>query len=582
MKIINKSAVCLIIATTIICRTTFMDISFAAGPAIIAYALMVNTLNIYLIVPAAVGMITYIPKGPDPIAYIISMIACGLVFAAIRKVRLSLWQRGVIAAACNITTTAIYRFVTGTVYLTDPAMLLTEGGIIIALVYIYNAFYTAVQSAPDRDASSFEASQELSLAAFACIILMAAFGLGLKAILWMVLAFLVLWALSCLDAGSTLVVALVGGLVAAALGEAQWGHMATLLLGAVAASFAKDRGVIIKAAVFISACKAAGTIDSGVVLGIDTVSIILPAIIFTGLYLKFGKKMRRCIMLFSAGRKEGEEELSEYTDSILKDRISLISDMAELYSTYLDSRALLAGQFNVTCQIIENIRQNLGRSGRREAKKDGDKLSVEIAVSQRAATGIINGDCSGWQDIGEGKVAMILSDGMGKGKKAAAESLMVTKTMLGLLKLGVTAELALKTINTIMITKEDDDSYATLDMVIIDKRICKARFYKIGAAPTLIRRKSNVEEVKLSEVPLGIVNGLKIRYVEVSLKKDDRIIMMSDGVSDIGGRIGIKDMVASIKSKAPETMSDILVNKAADSYIGVEKDDMTVMVARII
>ena len=231
-------------------------------------------------------------------------------------------------------------------------------------------------------------------------------------------------------------------------------------------------------------------------------------------------------------------------------------------------------------------------AGSRSAlSSDREKFSVDIAVSQCAASGAINGDCCGWQEIGDGKIAMVVSDGMGKGKKAAAESLMVTKTIMSLLKSGVTTDLTLKMINTVMLMKDDEDSYATVDLIIVDKRSGKAKFYKIGAAPTLIRRREQVEEVKLSAVPLGIVNGLKIRYMETVLKKEDWIIMMSDGVSD-GGCTGggrsdsflavIKETAARVRSSDPRTMSDLILDQAADSYIGRERDDLTVMVARII
>ena len=154
----------------------------------------------------------------------------------------------------------------------------------------------------------------------------------------------------------------------------------------------------------------------------------------------------------------------------------------------------------------------------------------------------------------------------------------------------MTADLTLKMINAVMLMKDDEDSYATVDLAIVDKRSGRAKFYKIGAAPTLIRRQERVDELKLSAVPLGIVNGLKIRYMETTLKKDDWVIMMSDGVSD-GGDAGarsdsfmpvLKDAASKVRSSDPRTMSAMLMNRAADSYIGRERDDLTVMVAKII
>ena len=162
---------------------------------------------------------------------------------------------------------------------------------------------------------------------------------------------------------------------------------------------------------------------------------------------------------------------------------------------------------------------------------------------------------------------------------------MVTKTIMGLLKAGASTDLTLKMINTIMVMKDDEDSFATVDLIILDKKIGKAKFYKIGAAPTLIRRKNSVEEVKLSAVPLGIVNGIKIQYVEAFLKKGDYIIMMSDGVSDGGGGRGflsqLKEIVLNIRSENPQTICDLILNQSADSYIGKERDDLTVLVAKL-
>ena len=156
---------------------------------------------------------------------------------------------------------------------------------------------------------------------------------------------------------------------------------------------------------------------------------------------------------------------------------------------------------------------------------------------------------------------------------------------MALLRSGAGVDLILRMINEVMLMKDDDDSFATVDLMIADTRTGSARFYKTGAAPTLIRRKGRVEEVRLSAVPLGIVNGLKIKYVEVSLKKGDWIIMMSDGVSDGGDGMGlaaIKDTVGGVRSENPKTMCDLILNRASDSYIGKERDDLTVMAARIL
>lgn len=556
--------------TCIVSRCPMMGDGFVCGISLIAYMLSKSTLNIYLIIPAVAGLLPYISRGYDPWGYIAAMVLCGLVFIGTRKITFMLWQRGVVAASIHIIVISIYSLVSGEVYKITPQILAAEAIVIVLLIYIFDAFY---DPQPPMN--------QLPVTALATVSLLVVNGLGISFLTWMVVIFIALMLLSYADVGTAIFATAAGGLVASMTGQGQWGLMATIVLGIIAASYAKKHGIILMTVIFAGICLLAGYAESGVILGVDKYCLFLPSSVFLALHWKFGNAMKTLLGRYT-GKDMAIEIGDSYMEAILKDKSSQMSDLTELYATYLDSRSMLANQFNVTRQIIDDMRWQISRQGRKAASRERDRFDIDIAISQCAASGVINGDCCGWQELGDGRAVMVVSDGMGKGKKAAAESLMVTRTMISLLKAGVTVDLALKMINTIMLMKDDEDSYATLDMVTVDKRSGKAQFYKIGAAPTLIRRRSNVEEVKLSAVPLGIVNGLKVRYVETTLKKDDWIIMMSDGVSDGGPLHQIKETVASIRSHDPQTMSDLIINRAADSYIGKERDDLTVMVARIL
>lgn len=628
----------LVVMTAVLSHGSLLGTSFVTGVSFIAYMLSKSTFNIYLAVPAAASLLPYISKGTDSWGYIAAIILCALVFATARNISLKMWQRGVIAASADIISISIYSMLSHRVYMISPESLVLDGMLIVIEIYIFDAFYSVMQSADNRysgaanhcrseaehcaSAADYRQSTagynrsethyhqnagdyysgagnhlqgKLPLASFTIICLISINGLGFTFAIWMLIVFITLWVLRCLDAGDALLTAAVGGIAAAIMGQAQWGMMTTLMIGILAGAYVKRYGSLLMTTVFAVICLLCGAVESGVVLGIDKYCLLLPSATFFALNLKFGAGMRRIIYRFAGRQEDAEESTGRYAEAILKDKVSQMNDLMELYSTYFDSRAMLANQFDMTRQILDDVRWRLSRQGRKAAVGESCRFDVDVAVSQCAATGLINGDCCGWQDIGCGKFAMVVSDGMGKGKKAASESLMVTRTMISLLSAGVTADAALRMINTIMLTKDDEDSYATLDMVTVDRHSCKARFYKIGAAPTLIRRRSNVEEVRLSAVPLGIVNGLKIQYVETTLKKGDWIIMMSDGVSDGGSREDgtshspagkflerIKETAADVRSEDPQTMCDLIINRAADSYIGRERDDLTVVVARIV
>ena len=635
-----------------LCRGPLLGSCFPAGISLIAYMLSKGAYHLYLLAPAAAGMLSCLVRGYDPWGELAAMAVCAIIFTAARHIRLSLWQRAAIAASIGIVCISIYRLATATVYKTSIELLLIEGLLIFFMVFLFDAFFGiferdaggrpedferdasdraeqgaghsdsrfaaesagrggngfAAESAghsvsgnPGRRFSLRPYAQELRLAAFTFICIMLMNGLGLSFLAWIAILFLALWVQAYADTGMALFVTASGGIMAALLEQAQWGLMATVMTGLVAASFVKKYGVFFSVVIFAAVCQALGSAESGVILGIDSYSLFLASAAFLALNWRFGSKMRRIMQRLFSGYAMAADVGDNRMEAVLCGKIAEMDDLAELYATYFDSRSVLANQFSITRQIIDDIRRQLGQGERRAALQAHERFQVDLAISQCAASGAINGDCCGWQDIGDGKTAMVVSDGMGKGKKAAAESLMVTKTIISLLRAGVSTDLTLKMINTIRLMKEDEDFYATVDLITIDRKTGNARFYKIGAAPTLIRRKSNVEEVKLSALPLGIVNGLKIRYVETTLKKDDWIIMMSDGVSDGGDSLlgavtgadgrrrdagsflgRIKETAASVRSKDPQAMSDLILNQAADSYIGKERDDLTVMVAHIL
>lgn len=626
-----------------------MGLSFPGASAAVTCTTAYSRRNIFLMIPASAALILRISRGADAYGDLAAMAVCGIFFAAAAKTELKPMHRALIAACIFIICQSIYRLASSTLYRTGTAELLLEGFAVICLVFIFDSFLKATSAAvpynstakgyskgdhfpgldirdpcPRAGSGVFlqdrysSASGMMSLASLPAVSVMAVCGADLTFLTWIVVVFLSMWSLAYLPAEKTLIVVLAGGVTAALAGQTQWGIMVSLLTGTAAASFIDmitagarpaehtfsgkissvktETGVqlrtAVSAAVFIIVCSLPSHADEGLVLGVDIRTLLTAAVVFLPLNLKHSKGMERILRDFAypgSGFHDeaGMAELAgaRAAELFLRESAAEMSALEELYSTYLDRRSILASQFDMSSQIFANAADMLRSRAGRRSQAGSLKFDADIAASQCAALGGINGDCCGWQDIGDGRIAIVLSDGMGKGKKAATESLMVVRTVLSLLRAGVSTDMTIKTINTVMLMKDDGDSFATLDLAIIDRKTGTGRFYKIGAAPTLLRRRENVEEMKLSAVPLGIVNGLKVRYMETSLKCGDWIIMMSDGVSD-GGRESsvIEDIsrtAVKIRSGNPQVMSDLILDQASDSYALRERDDLTVIVARL-
>ena len=188
---------------------------------------------------------------------------------------------------------------------------------------------------------------------------------------------------------------------------------------------------------------------------------------------------------------------------------------------------------------------------------------------------------------------LALSDGMGKGRKAAEESTLTINTLLHLMKAGFEPELALRMINSLLLIKSTEEIFSTMDLALLNLYTGKLRLFKIGAATTFLKRGTKVEALKVASLPLGMVEKISVDSLEVRLRKGDQIIIVSDGITDAGhesvGGDGqrqlpeewMKEAILNIKSQDPQTIADLILNHAVQRYGLKEKDDMTVLTAVI-
>lgn len=189
--------------------------------------------------------------------------------------------------------------------------------------------------------------------------------------------------------------------------------------------------------------------------------------------------------------------------------------------------------------------------------------------------------------IHSGKIAMMLSDGMGSGKQAAGESAMAVKFLERLLTAGFDVDVAVKTVNSMLMLRAPDETFATIDMAIIDTYSGETEFLKIGSAPSFVKRVREVATVKSASLPIGILNQIEIEPVKAQLVPGDIVVMVSDGIADVPYRGAEKDnwvanFLRCTSSVDPQDIADKLLRQARDLSGGNVRDDMTVLVAKIV
>lgn len=213
-------------------------------------------------------------------------------------------------------------------------------------------------------------------------------------------------------------------------------------------------------------------------------------------------------------------------------------------------------------------------------------LELELGVASVAKDcSLISGDSYSTFDLKDGKFAIILSDGMGVGPKAAAESKAAITLLEKLLETGFDRHLAVKTVNSILVLGAPEESFATVDMAIIDLMRGLTDFIKIGAAPSFVKRGSQVSMIRANSLPIGILTNIDVDTIQQNLANDDVLVMISDGLLETAGdnpdESWIMDTLQNIVTTDPQNIADLLLNRAILNSGGSVTDDITVIVARV-
>lgn len=181
---------------------------------------------------------------------------------------------------------------------------------------------------------------------------------------------------------------------------------------------------------------------------------------------------------------------------------------------------------------------------------------------------------------GKGKLYMILSDGMGTGKKAAADSVMCCSLAVTLLKAGYPADSILRMINSAMLVRSGEESLATLDIAVLNLYNGDTEFYKAGAAQSIAMKHLKLLKIEKPSLPVGILGNVKFEKIELNLRDGDAFVLMSDGVSENAVSMWREILKDATDYKGKE-LADKLAKTAHMNAENDNADDITVVTAAI-
>jgi stage II sporulation protein E len=236
--------------------------------------------------------------------------------------------------------------------------------------------------------------------------------------------------------------------------------------------------------------------------------------------------------------------------------------------------------------MFDRFVEELGAPDRRSGADREAVIRAHSGIARLPKRGgLVSGDSYVGTALGQNRYLLALSDGMGVGRGAAIESKQCVKLLQEILEAGFSTEVAINTVNSALLLRSPDESFATVDMALLDLTTGRAEFVKVGAAPSFIKRGAEVTVIKMPSVPVGIINKLEVEPEFRVLQPGDVIVMLTDGVWDLSKGDADKerwllDHLTREGASDPEEIAESLLARAREISADAA-DDMTVLVARI-
>ena len=151
-----------------------------------------------------------------------------------------------------------------------------------------------------------------------------------------------------------------------------------------------------------------------------------------------------------------------------------------------------------------------------------------------------------------------------------------------LIKSGISLSAVLETVNTSLMVKSADESFATLDICRIDLNSGEAVIYKAGAAATYIKSGDRMSRAVLSSQPIGSGGSVTVPAQKFHVTAGDIVVMTTDGAF-LDEEWLSRELSRELPAKGgPQELSERIAHAARSAENGREDDIsiITVVIGR--
>ena len=249
--------------------------------------------------------------------------------------------------------------------------------------------------------------------------------------------------------------------------------------------------------------------------------------------------------------------------------------------------------------------------GEKLAKQLGVYLGVHLQVTEQNATKVMMEEAAVFQAVcgqasacamgGEEGVALqngdavlirtlpgcrllaAVSDGMGHGKNAQAESRKTLQMLHGCMEAGYTTKQAMRAVNGAMLNATGGEIFATVDMCLVDLWTGEMQLNKLGAVGSVLIQGQRIRWLCGAALPLGIMEHVMPAEERITLGEGDRLLLFTDGIVDLyAGEEEIMTLLQRHLEESPQEMAERVLEDAINRSGGAPQDDMTVLCLQLL
>lgn len=240
------------------------------------------------------------------------------------------------------------------------------------------------------------------------------------------------------------------------------------------------------------------------------------------------------------------------------------------------------------CAIVprEECRKVFSKKAEEFVFEEGAQLTAVTGISRLSKDGEERcGDTFSNYYLPDGELLVALSDGMGSGDRANAESERLIEMLEQMTEIGFSEVTALRLINSYYVTKQEHINFATADIALLNLYQKTCQFVKCGASITYLYRDGKLYEIQGEALPIGVMAEIEPYTGKSGINAGDYVIMMTDGIAD-SFDMAIDELenliMDALEQKAgPKDLSDSILQAATERMNGECTDDMSVLVVKL-